>query len=236
MVPGSGKSLVFPAKFRYYDLNGAVLTRSAYFVPEYNRVVVVYTARGNGYVVVDETIPKSVARTYSDIAGDVAFLNPDPVLRMYIRAENGKIDVKHYTILGATQIPDTEVSIHFAACSIRVADFSTALTNVNGQKYLTGRFRILDGDSPVLIQGVSVQIGDQTISPQYSSTDMSYQFFAPYSEDAKTVIISADVPGCSHFEHEEYLSLHESSDWAGWILAGLVILGVVGIYILKKRR
>jgi len=213
-----------------------MVTRLEYHVPEHNKLYVVYVARGVGYIAVDDYIPKSSVSSYVSISGPVVFLNLDPVLRMFLRAESGKIDVRHYEVSGVTGIVPIRTAVHFATCNLRIVNFSASLTTIDGRSYVTGRFSVFDGDSPVLIPNLRVQIGDQVISPQYSSTDMSYQFFAPYSEDADAVIISADVPGCSHFEHEEYLSLHESNDWTGWVLAGLAILVAMGIYILKKRR
>lgn len=233
---GARASEFWPAETNVFDLNGAVITRLAYIIPDTNQLFVVYAAKGVGYIVVDETIPKSVAETYVAIQGDVSFLNPDPILRIYLRAEKGRIDVRHYAIENVAEIPQTEIRLSFAACSLSVSDFSAKLTKFDGKDYITGRFRIVDGDGkPLLIQNLSVQVGSQVITPQYSSSDMYYSFFAPYSEEIDKIIISADVSGCSHLEHEEQVSF-QRSNYAGVVLVLLAVVAVAAAVYYKRKN
>jgi len=232
---GATKSEYWPAEAAVYDLDGVTVTRLAYVFPDRNQLFVIYTAEGVGYVVIDEEIPKSVADTFLPIRGDVAFLELDPVLRIYLRAEAGKIDVRHYSIDGVAEIPETTVRLDFAACSLSVSGFSVSTTSFSGKKYITGRFRILDGDGrPLFIPGLTVRIGEYVVSPQHSSSDMYYTFFAPYSGDVDRVVISADVSGCSHFEHEEEVRLGDSD--GGWLFILVLLVGAAVIGFLRWRR
>ena len=159
----------------------------------------------------------------------------DPVLRIYLRAEAGQIAVRHYSIDDVAELPQTSVRLNFAACSLSVSGFSTVVTNFEGKDYLTGRFRMLDGDgTPLYIPGLTVKVGDQVISPQYSSSDRYYIFFTPYSEDLDRILISADVSGCSHFEHEEEIPPRASDH--GYALLLIVFTGIAAIVLLKLRK
>ena len=236
LPPGAHETVFLKADARVYDLNRVSVARLAYVLPDENRLEVVYAAWGVGYIVVDENVPKRVARTYVAISGDAVFLNPDPVLRIYLRAERGKLDVRHYAVDGFADenIPSADVSLRFAACSLRVADFSTGTTQMNGEEYLTGRFRVLDDQgAPLLVPNLRVYVGDQAFSPQYSSADMFYTFFAPYDPKIRQVRISADVPGCSHFEHVENVSLPMGPN--PYVVA-LVAVAVVALALYFWRR
>lgn len=227
----------WPADLNIYELNGVVVVRIAYVVPDTNELFVVYTAKGIGYVSIDEEIPKDVAQTYMSVHGGVVFLNPDPVLRMYLRAENGKIDIRHYQVDDASEIPAADVSIRFASCSLSVADFSARRTKLEGKDYLTGRFRILGDDGkPVLIPNLTVRVGNQSLSPQHSSTDMYYSFFAPYADNIRSVVISADVPGCSHFEQTIPVQMQQGLDPVILLLFVLAVLAVAFAYLYVKKK
>jgi len=233
---GATTSEFWPADAALYDLNSVQVTRIAYVVPDSNQLFVVYTASGAGSVVVDENIPKSVASTHFPIRGDVAFLELDPVLRIYLRAENGKIDVRHYSVDNVAEIPRTTVRLDFSACSLTVSGFSVTVADFEGKRYIAGRFRVLDGDGrPVYIPGLTVKIGSHVISPQYSSTDKYYVFFVPYKGNEGRAVISADVAGCSRFEHEEKFSVRGAGQGAVFLLL-LAVAFLAAVAFLKFRK
>ena len=233
--PGASMSEYIPAELNILGNDRVRVNRLAYL--ENNSVVVVFVAQGVGYVAADENIPKSTAQTFSSIRGDVVFINPDPILRIYLRAERGKVDVRHYEIEGATEIPKTTTTVLFAPCSLRVAAFSAKLTRIGGKEYVAGRFKVVDSDGhPLLIPTLSVVVGDDAVSPQYSSATMEYVFFVPYDRAVDSVTISADVPGCSHFEHTEYISLERGNGQTLAVLVLLVAVLAAGAYFFKMRR
>jgi len=230
---GTPKKLQFPAVLRILRRDSAGSAVLEYFEPEHNVLHISATGFGVGYLRLNLDVPKSVA-TFDRILGPAVVYNTDPLLHLYLRAENGAMDVSGVEITGvsdANALYAVKTSLDFAACDLRVSDFS--VSSVGGQ--VVAKFRILDGNQPVYLKDVSVLAGDALIRPQFSTDSMMYSFTITGAKFPLVVRISAPVHGCGTLSFEKRVDSVGNSVPYGIIvlIASLIVLGVA--FYLTRR-
>ncbi len=230
---GLPRKIDFPARLHIYDHNGTGAVVLTYYENEHNVVHLSATSFGVGYLRLDVNVPKSVA-PFDHILGPAVICDTDPLLRIYLRAEKGAVDVSGIKITGVSgenALDEIKTSLDFAACDLRVSHFKTSVAD--GQ--LLASFQILDGNTPVYIKDVSVLVGNTLIRPQFSTRSMRYSFTISGVSPPLTVNVSAPVHGCGTLSFETTVQNVGGHSSYGFVVLVLALIVFGAAFYLARR-
>lgn len=176
----------------------AVIERNGFMVAkvvaaEENKLRVMYATADQGAFAVISEIPKEVLPDINLIEGNVVFLETDPVLKIYLKAENNEIAVSGYTVTKDVNFISKD-RVEFAVCAVRITDVSVT---ENGDRYILS-FRVMDGTTPVYVPNVRIAGPGTSVIPQYD--DIKKRYTATLSK-ADGIKIVANVSGCGEITY-----------------------------------
>ncbi len=177
----------------------------------------------------DIYLPKKAVESAKNVKTPHITIVPDPVIRIYLKANQNGIAVASVSIENVKSKFLPAGILSFGACDVSIGSFR--VTQISPRKYAIS-FQVLDKETPIIANHVSVKIDDRIVIPQYDSEKQEYRATVELPSGAHRTEITADVPLCGQTIYEKTFTTGKYSDMAKYWAA--LLSAVLVTYVLIK--
>ncbi len=177
----------------------------------------------------DIYLPKKAVESAKNVKTPHITIVPDPVIRIYLKANQNGIAVASVSIENVKSKFLPTGILSFGACDVSIGSFQVA--KIGPRKYAIS-FQVLDKETPILANHVSVKIDDRIVIPQYDSEKQEYRATVELPSGAHRAEITVDVPLCGQTIYEKTFTTGNYSDMVKYWVA--LLSAVLVAYVLIK--